>query len=76
MILLNCILSKKKLRNSFKNVKLKCSFKTSFMGETPFFLHGEVATWEIVTWEVALGKMPLGKYLTPINRRNYGLKEL
>jgi len=46
------------------------------MGEMPFFLHGEFATWEIVTWEVALGKMPLGKYLTPINRRNYGLKGL
>ena len=32
--------------------------------------------WEIVTWEVALGKMPLGKHLTPINRRNNGLKGL
>ena len=46
------------------------------MGKMPFFLHGEVATWEIVTWEVALGKMPLGKHLTPINRRNNGLKGL
>ena len=51
------------------------------MEKMPFFLHGEVASWEIViwevaawklliwevaTWEVALGKMPLGKYLMPI----------
>ena len=31
------------------------------MGKIPFFLHGEVATWEIVIWEnVHLGGCRLG----------------
>ena len=63
---------KKKMSNSFKNVKFNCSFNISFMGKMPFFLHGEIATKEIVIWEnvhlgscclgnCTFGKLPLGK---------------
>jgi len=33
----------KKVEKFFKDVKLKCSFKTSFMGKMPFFLHGKLS---------------------------------
>ena len=61
---------KKTLGNSFKNVELKCSFNTSFMGKMPFFLNGEVATWKFVNWEnvhLPLGKLHIWEVATWLN---------
>ena len=72
---LSCVFKNKV---EIKNVKLKYSFNSSFMGKMPFFLYGKLPlgklsfeklplgilhVWEVATWEIVTWEVALGEML-------------